>query len=112
MFVNRVALFVTAHAHIVGAIISQRDECFSEQVRLLFVVNLRRFKVLVSEQFRITWLAYQGKDRTGLYCSNEKCAKQQPFDEVVDNWIRQEERYNPDLAILHTFFVSHYKNSL
>ena len=63
MYVNRVAMFATAHSHIIGAIISQRDECFSEQVRLLFVVNLRRFKTLVSEQFRLIWIAYQGSDR-------------------------------------------------
>eukprot|EP00392_Amoebophrya_sp_AT5.2_P002424 g2429.t1 len=85
MYVNRVAMFVTAHAHIVGAIISQRDECFSEQVRLLFVVNLRRFKTLVSEQFRIIWLAYQGVDPEG-YCMTEKCNKRGTFAELVENW--------------------------
>ncbi|CAD7928375.1 unnamed protein product [Amoebophrya sp. A120] len=86
MYVNRVGMFVTAHAHIVGAIISQRDECFSEQVRLLFVVNLRRFKTLVSEQFRIVWLAYQGVDKEG-YCMTEKCTKRAAtFPEVVENW--------------------------
>jgi hypothetical protein len=78
MYVNRVALYVNAHAHILSAFISQRNSCFSEQVRLLFVVNMRRFKQLVSEQFRIIWLAYQGTqiDGTGkdmivrsAYCS-------------------------------------------
>ena len=87
LYVSRISMFVTAHAHIVGAIISQRDECFSEQVRLLFVVNLRRFKALVSEQFRVVWLAYQGHDPEG-YCLNEKCAKRVPtFGELVDNWV-------------------------
>lgn len=86
MYVNRVALYVTAHAHILGALLSQRTECFSEQVRLLFVVNIRRFKTLVSEQFRIIWLAYQGTDPTG-YCLTEKCTKRVSFPEVVDNWV-------------------------
>lgn len=36
MYVSRIAMFVTAHAHIIGAIISQRDECFYV-VRMCYV---------------------------------------------------------------------------
>lgn len=42
---------------------------------------------MVSEQFRIIWLAYQGHDPNG-YCLSEKCTKKvDTFAELVDNWV-------------------------
>mmetsp|Transcript_50331 Transcript_50331/g.155871 ORF Transcript_50331/g.155871 Transcript_50331/m.155871 type:complete len:440 (-) Transcript_50331:79-1398(-) len=56
---SRGSSFLSAHAHILAAISSQRGECFSEHVRLLLIVNLRRMKLLTSGQFKQLWLATQ-----------------------------------------------------
>lgn len=50
---------LSAHAHIVAAIASQRAECFSEHVRLLLTVGLRKLKVLVNSNFKLLWSATQ-----------------------------------------------------
>eukprot|EP00929_Paragymnodinium_shiwhaense_P002809 TRINITY_DN103105_c0_g1_i1.p1 TRINITY_DN103105_c0_g1~~TRINITY_DN103105_c0_g1_i1.p1 ORF type:complete len:541 (-),score=122.32 TRINITY_DN103105_c0_g1_i1:43-1665(-) len=49
----------SAHVHIIAAIASQRTECFSEHVRLLLIVNLRRLKTLTTNHFKSLWLVGQ-----------------------------------------------------
>jgi len=50
---------LSAHAHIIVAVASQRAECFSEHVRLLLTVSLRRMKSLATGQVNQLWLAGQ-----------------------------------------------------
>jgi len=50
---------LSAHAHIIAAVASQRPECFSEHVRLLLIVGLRRLKGLLNGQFKQLWLVGQ-----------------------------------------------------
>jgi len=50
---------MSAQMHILAAIASQRTECFSEHVRLLLIVNIRRTKSLVTGQFRQLWIITQ-----------------------------------------------------
>lgn len=54
---------ISAHVHIIAAVASQRAECFSEHVRLLLVVNLRRLKALATAQIKQLWLL--GQDGPG-----------------------------------------------
>lgn len=56
---SRGSSLLSAHLHITGAMASQRPECFSEHVRLLLVVNLRRLKALTDSHFRLLWLLGQ-----------------------------------------------------
>merc|ERR1712190_710675 len=51
--------FFSAHAHVIAAIASQRAECFSEHVRLLLIVNLRRTKALETSHVKLLWLMGQ-----------------------------------------------------
>merc|ERR1719450_1021003 len=57
--ISRASSVVSAHVHIIAAIASQRAECFSEHVRLLLVVNLRRLKALSTKQVRQLWTVAQ-----------------------------------------------------
>lgn len=50
---------LSAHAHIIAAVASQRAECFSEHVRLLLIVGLRRLKGLLTGQFKQLWMVGQ-----------------------------------------------------
>jgi hypothetical protein len=45
--------------HIITAVASQRAECFSEHVRLLLTVSLRRMKGLSTDQVKQLWFASQ-----------------------------------------------------
>eukprot|EP00397_Hematodinium_sp_SG-2012_P056736 GEMP01070308.1.p1 GENE.GEMP01070308.1~~GEMP01070308.1.p1 ORF type:complete len:287 (+),score=43.10 GEMP01070308.1:198-1058(+) len=51
-----------AHVHMAGALASQRGECFSEKVRLLFLMSLRRIKALVQEHVHSMWKMYENGD--------------------------------------------------
>eukprot|EP00927_Polykrikos_kofoidii_P062684 TRINITY_DN57490_c0_g1_i1.p1 TRINITY_DN57490_c0_g1~~TRINITY_DN57490_c0_g1_i1.p1 ORF type:complete len:527 (-),score=108.34 TRINITY_DN57490_c0_g1_i1:71-1651(-) len=57
--VSRASSLVSAHVHIIAALASQRPECFSEHVRLLLVVNLRRLKALTTSHMKQLWLMAQ-----------------------------------------------------
>lgn len=55
---------LSAHAHVLAAVASQRPECFSEHVRLLLIVNLRRTKTLETGHFKLLWVMGQdGSDK-------------------------------------------------
>jgi len=58
-FSSRASSLVSAHVHIITAVASQRAECFSEHVRLLLTVSLRRMKTLSTEQVKQLWHASQ-----------------------------------------------------
>lgn len=58
--VSHGASLLSAHVHISAAIASQRTECFSEHVRLLLVVNLRRMKNLFTRQVLQLWRVLEG----------------------------------------------------
>eukprot|EP00421_Protoceratium_reticulatum_P065289 CAMPEP_0168423136 /NCGR_PEP_ID=MMETSP0228-20121227/34152_1 /TAXON_ID=133427 /ORGANISM="Protoceratium reticulatum, Strain CCCM 535 (=CCMP 1889)" /LENGTH=509 /DNA_ID=CAMNT_0008437087 /DNA_START=1 /DNA_END=1529 /DNA_ORIENTATION=- len=60
---SRAASFLSAHSHVLAAIASQRAECFSEHVRLLLIVNLRRMKSLATGQIKQLWIAGQDGPR-------------------------------------------------
>merc|ERR1719247_3562508 len=50
---------MSAHTHFLAAISSQRTECFSEHVRLLLTVNLRRMKQMTTAQVKQLWMVSQ-----------------------------------------------------
>ena len=50
--------------HIITAVASQRSECFSEHVRLLLTVSLRRMKTLCTQQVKQLWFASQDSLQT------------------------------------------------
>jgi 2-polyprenyl-3-methyl-5-hydroxy-6-metoxy-1,4-benzoquinol methylase len=50
---------MSAHTHFLAAISSQRTECFSEHVRLLLIVNLRRMRALTTGQVKQLWMVSQ-----------------------------------------------------
>jgi len=54
--VSRGSSLFSAHVHILAAVASQRSECFSEQVRLLLVVNIRRMKALTTRHVDQLWM--------------------------------------------------------
>lgn len=56
---SRASSLVSAHVHIITAVASQRAECFSEHVRLLLTVSLRRMKGLSTDQVKQLWFASQ-----------------------------------------------------
>uniref|UniRef100_A0A7S0FPU6 Apple domain-containing protein n=1 Tax=Pyrodinium bahamense TaxID=73915 RepID=A0A7S0FPU6_9DINO len=56
---SRGSSLLSAHVHVLAAISSQRAECFSEHVRLLLIVNLRRTKSLVTGHLKQLWLVGQ-----------------------------------------------------
>jgi len=56
---SRGSSFLSAHTHVIAAISSQRSECFSEHMRLLLIVNLRRMKSLTTGHLKQLWLAAQ-----------------------------------------------------
>mmetsp|Transcript_9914 Transcript_9914/g.26962 ORF Transcript_9914/g.26962 Transcript_9914/m.26962 type:complete len:520 (-) Transcript_9914:161-1720(-) len=56
---SRGSSFLSAHVHVIAAISSQRSECFSEHVRLLLIVNLRRMKSLATGHLKQLWLVAQ-----------------------------------------------------
>eukprot|EP00747_Dinoflagellata_sp_TGD_P209574 gnl/TRDRNA2_/TRDRNA2_82957_c0_seq1.p1 gnl/TRDRNA2_/TRDRNA2_82957_c0~~gnl/TRDRNA2_/TRDRNA2_82957_c0_seq1.p1 ORF type:complete len:526 (+),score=91.38 gnl/TRDRNA2_/TRDRNA2_82957_c0_seq1:55-1578(+) len=60
--VSRASSLMSAQVHILAAVSSQRSECFSEHVRLLLIVNLRRIKGLISGQYHIIWDVTQDGD--------------------------------------------------
>jgi len=63
--ISQASSMLSAHVHIIGAVASQRTECFSEHVRLLLIVNLRRLKGLTGTQFKQMWVvAEDGKEST------------------------------------------------
>merc|ERR1719375_1951773 len=66
MQVSRASSMVSAHVHIIAAIASQRAECFSEHVRLLLIVNLRRMKGLTTRQVKGLWLLLEGSPKSFL----------------------------------------------
>eukprot|EP00913_Durusdinium_trenchii_P027806 g26073.t1 len=47
---SKASSLASAHVHIITAVASQRSECFSEHVRLLLTVSLRRMKTLCTQQ--------------------------------------------------------------
>merc|ERR1719476_854519 len=57
--VSRGSSLMSAHTHFLAAISSQRTECFSEHVRLLLIVNLRRMRVLATKQVKQLWMVSQ-----------------------------------------------------
>eukprot|EP00931_Biecheleriopsis_adriatica_P100491 TRINITY_DN75791_c0_g1_i1.p1 TRINITY_DN75791_c0_g1~~TRINITY_DN75791_c0_g1_i1.p1 ORF type:complete len:515 (-),score=103.97 TRINITY_DN75791_c0_g1_i1:34-1365(-) len=56
---SRASSLLSAHAHIITAVASQRSECFSEHVRLVLTVSLRRMKTLATGQVKQLWFASQ-----------------------------------------------------
>merc|ERR1719379_1642934 len=60
---SRASSLCSAHTHFLAAITSQRTECFSEHVRLLLIVNLRRMRTLSTGQVKQLWMvAQEGPD--------------------------------------------------
>lgn len=57
--ISRGSSLISAHIHFLAAISSQRTECFSEHVRLLLIVNLRRLKALSTVQVKQLWMVTQ-----------------------------------------------------
>jgi len=57
--VSRASSLMSAHTHFLAAISSQRTECFSEHVRLLLTVNLRRMKAMATGQVKQLWMVSQ-----------------------------------------------------
>jgi len=57
--VSRASSLMSAHTHFLAAISSQRTECFSEHVRLLLTVNLRRMKQMTTAQVKQLWMVSQ-----------------------------------------------------
>lgn len=70
--VSRASSLLSAHMHISGALASQRSECFSEHIRLLIVVNLRRLKGLASRQVRALWDLLKGADAAASPAEEQK----------------------------------------
>eukprot|EP00413_Alexandrium_margalefii_P036241 CAMPEP_0204586986 /NCGR_PEP_ID=MMETSP0661-20131031/47803_1 /ASSEMBLY_ACC=CAM_ASM_000606 /TAXON_ID=109239 /ORGANISM="Alexandrium margalefi, Strain AMGDE01CS-322" /LENGTH=510 /DNA_ID=CAMNT_0051596673 /DNA_START=59 /DNA_END=1591 /DNA_ORIENTATION=- len=67
---SRGSSFLSAHVHVLAAISSQRAECFSEHVRLLLIVNLRRMKSLATGHLQQLWLVTQdGPEETATTLS-------------------------------------------
>jgi len=63
--ISRASSLMSAHTHFAAAITSQRTECFSENVRLLLIVNLRKMKGLLNDQVKQLWMVAQdGTDIT------------------------------------------------
>ncbi|CAK9096125.1 Hypothetical protein SCF082_LOCUS45148 [Durusdinium trenchii] len=56
---SKASSLASAHVHIITAVASQRSECFSEHVRLLLTVSLRRMKTLCTQQVKQLWFASQ-----------------------------------------------------
>lgn len=56
---SRASSLLNAHFHILAAIASQKSDCFSEHVRLLLIVTLRRMKVMVTSQIKQLWMSGQ-----------------------------------------------------
>lgn len=63
--ISRGSSLISAHIHFLAAISSQRTECFSEHVRLLLIVNLRRLKSLSNTQVKQLWVVAQNGPEGG-----------------------------------------------
>ncbi|CAK0817048.1 unnamed protein product, partial [Prorocentrum cordatum] len=64
--VSRAQSFLSAHMHVVAALATQRPGCFSENMKLLLTMSLRRMKPLVTGQLESLWLVTQsGPDQAG-----------------------------------------------
>jgi uncharacterized protein YfcZ (UPF0381/DUF406 family) len=57
--VSRGQSFLSAHMHVIAALATQRPGCFSENMRLLLTMALRRLKPLVTGQLEALWLVTQ-----------------------------------------------------
>lgn len=69
---------LSAHAHVLAAVASQRSECFSELVRLLLVQSLRRMKGLTNGQIWQLWLIGERGDK-----------KTEDVGKKLDDWYEQ-----------------------
>lgn len=56
----KAASLVSAHLHIHGVLSAARPECLSEHLQLLFLMSLRRVKVLLHGELRQLWVVFQG----------------------------------------------------
>jgi len=89
---SRASSLISAHTHVLAAVASQRPECFSEHVRLLLIVNLRRMKSLTDGQFHQLWLV--GQD--GPQASAELAKK-------LGNWLTESaDLLDADLRTMRT----------
>lgn len=70
---SRASSLMSAHTHFIAAISSQRTECFSEHVRLLLIVNLRRMRALTTGQVKQLWMVSQdGTEATEALAAHSK----------------------------------------
>mmetsp|Transcript_10921 Transcript_10921/g.20336 ORF Transcript_10921/g.20336 Transcript_10921/m.20336 type:complete len:419 (+) Transcript_10921:103-1359(+) len=56
----KAASLVSAHMHIHGVLSAARAECLSEHLQLLFLMSLRRLKILLHGELRQLWVVFQG----------------------------------------------------
>jgi hypothetical protein len=64
--VSKGSSLMSAHFHISGALTVQRRECMSEDVRMLYVVLIRRAKKLLDFQLRQQWNVYGDGEVEGI----------------------------------------------
>lgn len=57
---SQAASLLSAHLHIHGVLSAARPECLNEHLQLLFLMSLRRMKLLLQSQLRHLWLVFQG----------------------------------------------------
>lgn len=57
--ISRASSLMSAHTHFLAAISAQRTECFSEHVRMLLTVNLRRMRAMTTGQVKQLWMVSQ-----------------------------------------------------
>merc|ERR1719506_3327596 len=59
-YMSKAASLVSAHIHVHGVLGAARRECLSEHLQLLFLMSLRRLKMLQQNQMRSLWVIFQG----------------------------------------------------
>jgi len=57
---SQAASLLSAHIHIHGVLSAARQECLNEHLQLLFLMSLRRMKILMHSQLRHLWVVFQG----------------------------------------------------
>lgn len=77
-----------AHAHIIAAVASQRAECFSEHVRMLLTVGLRRLKGLTTAQVKQLWKVAQDGPSAAAAVHEDLVALLQEAGDLVEADLR------------------------
>lgn len=90
--VSRATSLMSAHTHFLAALSSQRKECFSEHVRLLLIVHLRRMRAMKTGHMKQLWMFSQNGP--------------EPLDEVFSHtkkWLGEaEDLFAVDLRTMST----------